>query len=222
MQGRPQPQDSEAARFQPAAGGSVLPEGTPPDPVEALAELFREHYDKVFRAAYRITGNAMDAEDVLQSVFLRLARRQEASAAGRRGRRLLLPLGGQRRPGRRALPAARRLGAARGGRVAAFRRDRPRRRRIRTRARAPPEAAAQDPAARDRPPFAARRRGLHPALLRGPRQSGDRPRFSAARRASSPSSSIAPATVCAKRSPASWEKRHEVRRAFRAGRRRRP
>jgi RNA polymerase sigma-70 factor, ECF subfamily len=29
----------------------------------------------VFRTAYRITGNAADAEDVLQTVFLRLARR---------------------------------------------------------------------------------------------------------------------------------------------------
>jgi RNA polymerase sigma factor (sigma-70 family) len=34
----------------------------------------------VFRTAYRITGNAADAEDVLQTVFLRLLRR--ASAAG--------------------------------------------------------------------------------------------------------------------------------------------
>ncbi len=82
MQGRPQPQDSEAGRFRPTAGGSAPPESAPPDPVEALAELFREHYDKVFRAAYRITGNAMDAEDVLQSVFLRLARRQESSPLG--------------------------------------------------------------------------------------------------------------------------------------------
>jgi RNA polymerase sigma-70 factor (ECF subfamily) len=31
----------------------------------------------VYRAAYRITGNAMDAEDVLQTVFTRLLRREE-------------------------------------------------------------------------------------------------------------------------------------------------
>lgn len=47
-----------------------------------LAALFETHYEKVFRAAYRITGNAMDAEDVLQSVFLRLARRQERAPLG--------------------------------------------------------------------------------------------------------------------------------------------
>jgi RNA polymerase sigma-70 factor (ECF subfamily) len=42
----------------------------------SLEQAFREHKDHVFRAAYRITGSASDAEDVLQSVFLKLARRQ--------------------------------------------------------------------------------------------------------------------------------------------------
>jgi len=37
--------------------------------------LFREHHDRVFRAAHRITGSVVDAEDVLQTVFLRLSRR---------------------------------------------------------------------------------------------------------------------------------------------------
>lgn len=41
----------------------------------ALGALFEAHSERVFRAAHRITGNAMDAEDVLQGVFLRLARR---------------------------------------------------------------------------------------------------------------------------------------------------
>ncbi len=35
----------------------------------------------VFRTAYRITGNAADAEDVLQTVFLRLLRRTDDSDA---------------------------------------------------------------------------------------------------------------------------------------------
>jgi RNA polymerase sigma-70 factor, ECF subfamily len=39
-----------------------------------LEQIFVAHKDLVFRAAYRITGNASDAEDVLQTVFLRLAR----------------------------------------------------------------------------------------------------------------------------------------------------
>ena len=39
-----------------------------------LESVFLEHQHRVFRAAYRITGNAQDAEDVLQTVFLRLAR----------------------------------------------------------------------------------------------------------------------------------------------------
>jgi len=37
--------------------------------------VFREHHATVFRAAYRVTGNASDAEDVLQTVFMRLLRR---------------------------------------------------------------------------------------------------------------------------------------------------
>jgi RNA polymerase sigma-70 factor (ECF subfamily) len=44
---------------------------------EDLEALFREHHGAVYRAAYRITGNAMDAEDVLQTVFTRLLRREE-------------------------------------------------------------------------------------------------------------------------------------------------
>jgi RNA polymerase sigma factor (sigma-70 family) len=39
-----------------------------------VAFLFERHHDRVFRAAYRITGDASDAEDVLQTIFLRLLR----------------------------------------------------------------------------------------------------------------------------------------------------
>ena len=48
------------------AGGAIAD-------VEAI---FKEHHGLVFRAAYRITGNANDAEDVLQTVFLRLMKRE--------------------------------------------------------------------------------------------------------------------------------------------------
>jgi RNA polymerase sigma-70 factor (ECF subfamily) len=40
-----------------------------------LEQLFRDHHGLVVRTAYRITGNAGDAEDVLQTVFLRIAGR---------------------------------------------------------------------------------------------------------------------------------------------------
>lgn len=44
-----------------------------------LEGVFREHQMRVLRAAYRVTGNAQDAEDVVQTVFLRLARREGGS-----------------------------------------------------------------------------------------------------------------------------------------------
>lgn len=51
-------------------------EGSPPTS-NPLAAIFEQHHGLVFRTAYRITGNAADAEDVLQTVFLRLLRQQE-------------------------------------------------------------------------------------------------------------------------------------------------
>ena len=39
-----------------------------------LDEVFRAHQVSVLKAAYRVTGSMEDAEDVSQSVFLRLAR----------------------------------------------------------------------------------------------------------------------------------------------------
>ncbi|HUQ94014.1 MAG TPA: RNA polymerase sigma factor [Bryobacteraceae bacterium] len=54
-------------------------EGIPPirSPLEAV---FEQHNGMVFRTAYRITGNAADAEDVLQTVFLRMLRRDDSAA----------------------------------------------------------------------------------------------------------------------------------------------
>ena len=40
--------------------------------LEELGVLFHEHHKSIFRAAYRITGSQSDAEDVLQTIFLRL------------------------------------------------------------------------------------------------------------------------------------------------------
>jgi RNA polymerase sigma-70 factor (ECF subfamily) len=53
-------------------------------PLAGFAELYEHHYETVFRAALRVTGNAADAEDVLQTVFLRvLARRGDCAGANR-------------------------------------------------------------------------------------------------------------------------------------------
>ena len=38
-------------------------------------QLFRDHSQFVYRTAYGVTGNAEDAEDVLQTIFARLVRR---------------------------------------------------------------------------------------------------------------------------------------------------
>lgn len=46
-----------------------------------LETLFHEHADTVLRAAYRLTGRMSDAEDVLQTVFLRLAGRSAGAEA---------------------------------------------------------------------------------------------------------------------------------------------
>src|ERR1700704_1264901 len=43
---------------------------------EDFERMFQEHHRLVYRAAYRITGNSEDAEDVLQTLFLRLLRRE--------------------------------------------------------------------------------------------------------------------------------------------------
>jgi RNA polymerase sigma-70 factor (ECF subfamily) len=49
-----------------------------------FAELYERHYEAVFRAALRVTGSPADAEDVLQTVFLRaLSRRDQDEAASR-------------------------------------------------------------------------------------------------------------------------------------------
>jgi RNA polymerase sigma-70 factor (ECF subfamily) len=48
-----------------------------PDADNSVAALFEQHHERVFRIARRITGDASDAEDVLQTVFLRIIRREE-------------------------------------------------------------------------------------------------------------------------------------------------
>jgi RNA polymerase sigma-70 factor (ECF subfamily) len=42
---------------------------------QEFEDLFREHYQLVYRTACVVTGSPEDAEDVLQTIFLRLLRR---------------------------------------------------------------------------------------------------------------------------------------------------
>jgi RNA polymerase sigma-70 factor (ECF subfamily) len=46
------------------------------DRATEIEKAFLENHELVYRAAFRITGNASDAEDVLQTLFLRLVRRE--------------------------------------------------------------------------------------------------------------------------------------------------
>ena len=48
-----------------------------------FAELYERHYEAVFRAALRVTGNPADAEDVLQTVFLRVLARSDSEESAR-------------------------------------------------------------------------------------------------------------------------------------------
>lgn len=47
-----------------------------------IEQLFDQHSPRMFRAAYRVTGNMGDAEDVLQTVFVRLLRREHVPDLG--------------------------------------------------------------------------------------------------------------------------------------------
>jgi RNA polymerase sigma-70 factor (ECF subfamily) len=58
------------------SGKSTMPEASVAESnaIDDLGALFREHYRAIFGIAYRITGSPDDAEDVLQTIFLRLTR----------------------------------------------------------------------------------------------------------------------------------------------------
>jgi RNA polymerase sigma-70 factor (ECF subfamily) len=78
--------DSKEKKVSPTAANILLPsdlidpaKSAAPDSaaagnagLEELGALFRDHYKGIFRVAYRITGSQSDAEDVLQSIFVRL------------------------------------------------------------------------------------------------------------------------------------------------------
>jgi RNA polymerase sigma-70 factor (ECF subfamily) len=67
MSDTPRKDDPVAAASQPT------PHVAPLD----LEGLYRAHHQVVLRAAYRVTGDAAEAEDVLQTVFLRLLHHEQ-------------------------------------------------------------------------------------------------------------------------------------------------
>jgi RNA polymerase sigma-70 factor (ECF subfamily) len=74
MADRPKPDRPQPDRLSvDQANAAVLPDNaawTPP----SWDEVVREHGDRVYRLAYRLTGNAHDAEDLTQETFIRVFR----------------------------------------------------------------------------------------------------------------------------------------------------
>jgi RNA polymerase sigma-70 factor (ECF subfamily) len=56
---------------------AALADTLPQSPTHWLEPIYREHSRALLQTAFRITGNASDAEDVLQTVFERLVRRTD-------------------------------------------------------------------------------------------------------------------------------------------------
>lgn len=56
---------------------AVTESAPPPPPSGNLEMIFQDHYSQVYATAYRLTGSSQDAEDVLQTVFLRLLKRRD-------------------------------------------------------------------------------------------------------------------------------------------------
>lgn len=70
--------DERKDREEPVQPALAVPAGGL-DHAGEIERIFREHAPRVLQAAYRVTGNADDAEDVLQTVFMRLVRREGGS-----------------------------------------------------------------------------------------------------------------------------------------------
>ncbi len=56
--------------------------GAAPDAVPTWDEIVERHSDRVFRLAYRLTGNRADAEDLTQEVFVRVFRSLDSYVPG--------------------------------------------------------------------------------------------------------------------------------------------
>ncbi len=59
---------------QPLPAGGAARTAVAASPLAELEDLYCRHHARLLQTAYRVVGNRTDAEDVLQTVFLRLAR----------------------------------------------------------------------------------------------------------------------------------------------------
>ena len=53
----------------------------PPPPADRFETLLRPHLDRLYRLAYRFTGSREDAEDLVQSLLIKLIRQEDRLAA---------------------------------------------------------------------------------------------------------------------------------------------
>jgi RNA polymerase sigma factor (sigma-70 family) len=58
------------------------PAAVSPETVKAWDALVRQHSSRIFRLAYRLTGNHADAEDITQEVLVRAMRSPDAGTTG--------------------------------------------------------------------------------------------------------------------------------------------
>jgi len=61
---------------------ALLLVGDMPEQQLSTQALFTDHHERIFLAAYRVSGSVQDAEDVLQSIFLRLLQEKERAKIG--------------------------------------------------------------------------------------------------------------------------------------------
>ncbi|MDG3012510.1 RNA polymerase sigma factor SigE [Rhodococcus sp. D2-41] len=74
--------DAEPAVAEPLGGTAAFDASGDRSVMPSWEELVREHGDRVYRLAYRLAGNAHDAEDLTQETFIRVFRSLSSYQAG--------------------------------------------------------------------------------------------------------------------------------------------
>ena len=133
---------------------------------DRLSQLFAEHHRRVLLAAYRITGSMADAEDVAQTVFLRLGQGESLDLKNAASYLYRASING-------ALDLLRRRKTAAAEPLEAARPSRQPHRAIRRKPKSP-AASSPAPAPGHQRTVSARRRDVHPALPGRSRQPRNR------------------------------------------------